>query len=432
MADYFARATDNIFPEELLEKVAKEAVIFQNHEAEERNKRTAGGGYMHGKGGTFWRPLFNKEGEMTKPRFAIEVAIMLIYQSDFSNLKNKRVKGGEWWVQHRGATEDIGFHHDKDEGMASIKSTMKFPEVSTVTYLTDTGGPTLIFNQTTPDGNRDVPVIPHEAFLSYPRRNRHLLFRGNLQHGVVGELALEGEVHGLQLRSTDRRTTLLVNWWAEKPMPPNCYKIETQLVKQLGLYDKEGSAAMAKRFRYHVPKPAEWDAMLIPSRAEDRRRHVVPLAGHDILWYDLPHKVRRTLWQINFGEDQIHGNAARLDLAKGVHWVFSDPRIKLVAFVSPGPQEEAALPYLLRVAKELATTLKLVLADPATTQAAMEAFGLTRGDVPTAALHVTSPSDRKYRMPRGERGLTEGGVRRMLDLHAAGRLPVVGGNDADE
>ncbi len=33
------------------------------------------------------------------------------------------------WVQHRGATEDIGFHHDKDEGMASIKSTMKFPEV---------------------------------------------------------------------------------------------------------------------------------------------------------------------------------------------------------------------------------------------------------------------------------------------------------------
>ena len=97
MADYFARATDNIFPEELLEKVAKEAVIFQNHEAEERNKRTAGGGYMHGKGGTFWRPLFNKEGEMTKPRFAIEVAIMLIYQSDFSNLKNKRVKGGEWF-----------------------------------------------------------------------------------------------------------------------------------------------------------------------------------------------------------------------------------------------------------------------------------------------------------------------------------------------
>jgi hypothetical protein len=35
--------------------------------------------------------------------------------------------------------------------------------VSTVTYLTDTGGPTLIFNQTTPDGNRDVPVPLHPS-----------------------------------------------------------------------------------------------------------------------------------------------------------------------------------------------------------------------------------------------------------------------------
>ena len=97
MEDYFARATDNIFPEELLEQVAKEALIFQNYEQEERNRKTAGGGYMHGKGGTFWRPLFNKDtGEMTKPRFAIEVAIWLIFQSDFANLKNKRVKGGEW------------------------------------------------------------------------------------------------------------------------------------------------------------------------------------------------------------------------------------------------------------------------------------------------------------------------------------------------
>lgn len=390
---------------------------------------------MHGKGGTFWRPLFNKDtGEMTKPRFAIEVAIMLIFQSDFANLRNKRVKGGEWWVQHRAATEDIGFHHDKDEGMASLKSTMKFPEVSTVTYLTDTGGPTLIFNQTTPDGNRDVPILPHQAFLSYPRRNRHLLFRGNLQHGVVGALALQGEVQGLQLRSSDRRTTLLVNWWAEKPMPPNCYKIETKLAKKLGLYDKEGAAAMLERYRGHRPVPVQWEAMLIPKRQEDRVRHMVPLAGHDILWYDLPRAVRRTLWQIDFGEDQLYGNAARLDLSRGVHWVFSDPRVKLIAFVPPGAQENEALPFLLRIAKEYVDTLKLVLADPATTKDAMEAFGLGRGDAPTAALHATHPADRKYLLPRSYRGrgLTEEGVRKMVRKFFKGRLPVIGGNDADE
>lgn len=38
--------------------------------------------------------------------------------------------------------------------------TMKFPEISTVTYLTERGAPTLIFNQTTPDGNGEVTTYP--------------------------------------------------------------------------------------------------------------------------------------------------------------------------------------------------------------------------------------------------------------------------------
>ena len=36
---------------------------------------------------------------------------------------------------------------------ALCPQTMKFPEVSTVTYLTGQGAPTVIFNQTTPDGS---------------------------------------------------------------------------------------------------------------------------------------------------------------------------------------------------------------------------------------------------------------------------------------
>jgi hypothetical protein len=51
-------------------------------------------------------------------------------------------------------------------------------------------------------------------------------------------------------------------------------------------------------------------------------------------------------------------------------------------------------------------------------------------------MHITNvfapAGARAWCVGRGERGLTEGGVRRMLSLHAAGRLPVVGGNDADE
>ena len=77
--------------------------------------------------------------------------------------------GGEWWVQHRGNSETIGFHYDKDEAFASIHWEMRYPYISTITYLSDIGSPTLIINQTTPDGNQEIPIIPHVAKLVYPR-----------------------------------------------------------------------------------------------------------------------------------------------------------------------------------------------------------------------------------------------------------------------
>eukprot|EP00960_Hanusia_phi_P044515 756685-Hanusia_phi.AAC.5 len=217
-----ARGYDEIFPQELFERVVHEALVFEKYEKDER-ARAAGGGYMHGKGGTFWRPLFNEHGDFLKPRFAIEAAIIMLYKNDIGASRHDRVAGGEWWVQKRSLKEDIGFHHDKDEAMASLKSTMKFPEVSTVTYLRGEGAPTVIFNQTTPDGNAQVPISPREGFLSYPRENRHLTFRGNLQHGVPAELAPENSESMVQLRGkSGERITFLVNWWATKPLGPNC------------------------------------------------------------------------------------------------------------------------------------------------------------------------------------------------------------------
>jgi hypothetical protein len=40
-------------------------------------------------------------------------------QADIAHGKHARIVGAEWWCQKRGLTEDIGFHHDKDEGQAS-------------------------------------------------------------------------------------------------------------------------------------------------------------------------------------------------------------------------------------------------------------------------------------------------------------------------
>jgi hypothetical protein len=97
----------------------------------------------------------------------------------------------------------------------------------------------LVFNQTTKDGNSEVPPVPARGFLSYPRVNRHLLFRGNLQHGVPASLTLPaGEVKLRKGGTGQMRITFLINWWKGKPMGPNCRKVDTKMVKSLGIYDK--------------------------------------------------------------------------------------------------------------------------------------------------------------------------------------------------
>jgi hypothetical protein len=85
--------------------------------------------------------------------------------------------------------DDIGFHFDKDEAVASDEMRMLLPTLSTVTYLTDVGGPTLVFTQRTRDGNVNDPVVPREGALFFPEVNKHINFHGDLMHGVAGSMA---------------------------------------------------------------------------------------------------------------------------------------------------------------------------------------------------------------------------------------------------
>lgn len=60
----------------------------------------------------------------------------------------KASSGAEWWIQIReeGYHSDLGmpFHWDKDERLREATGVMKYPEVSTVTYLTEHGAPTMV------------------------------------------------------------------------------------------------------------------------------------------------------------------------------------------------------------------------------------------------------------------------------------------------
>lgn len=163
---------------------------------------SSNGGLMHGKRPTFWYDL-EKHGP---PRSSIERAIVDLHRlipTEMLAGNKTALRGAEWWVQVRSKDEGIGFHYDKDEGMASLKGIMVHPSLSTVTYLSDSGAPTLIFDMITPDGNSEIPEIPVDGFLSYPKANRHIIFSGNLQHGVLASAAP-------QTSTAARRVTLLI------------------------------------------------------------------------------------------------------------------------------------------------------------------------------------------------------------------------------
>jgi len=422
-----ARVQDNILPQDLFERVVEEVLVFEQYEKEERARHTQGGAYMHGKGGTFWRPLFNSKGEFLKPRFAIEAAIIRIYQADIAAGKHPRVDGAEWWVQKRGLGEDIGFHHDKDEGMASLKMTMKFPEVSTVTYLTDAGAPTIVFNQTTPDGNSHIPEVPETGFYSYARANRHLLFRGNLQHGVPAALAEQAVIPAsrLVLRGTGgKRITFLINWWAVKPMAPNCQKVPTELAKKLKVYDKKGARHLLKNAQRHAPTPVVTQPVLVPDGTHDTRRHEIELPGGDLIWFDSPLALGSGAYSVAWGEEAIHGNIMRLDLVgQGPKGIFHDPRAKLLIFTS---DETRVLPYLQAISKEHQSSLRGVLVTPSKNKDALSAFGLTERDLPTIGIHVTKPQEVKYLLKKGVK-VTEKSLRKMVASFHAGKLTPIGG-----
>ena len=75
------------------------------------------------------------------------------------------IVGVKYWVQRRTTEENVNFHYDKDEGLASDQQVMRPPPLVGVTHLENWGAPTLVLNQTTiHNGNVDAPNIKPLTF----------------------------------------------------------------------------------------------------------------------------------------------------------------------------------------------------------------------------------------------------------------------------
>lgn len=169
--------------------------------------------------------------------------------------------GAEWWVQIRPSppsgrynllcpeeTGDddndvldddrhgISFHWDKDEDLRLMAGGNLYihPHLSTVTYLSNSGAPTIALNyKISPfNGEYETPPEVVEAFLSWPKKGKHLSFDGRFLNSAPSNLMKEGDferqINGLKydhesekldevtvkrIHRRRRRCTFLVNIW---------------------------------------------------------------------------------------------------------------------------------------------------------------------------------------------------------------------------
>jgi hypothetical protein len=122
-------------------------------------------------------------------------------------------EGAEYWVQVYEGGRGLAFHFDKDEHAMESSGVMVNPILSSVLFLTsaDNGQPPqapLVLTDQVFDCElgSPTPTDPTTSTLIFPIENSYCIFDGRLGHGVLDSAV------------TSRRVTLLVNWWALKPL----------------------------------------------------------------------------------------------------------------------------------------------------------------------------------------------------------------------
>eukprot|EP00051_Salpingoeca_urceolata_P031083 m.10316 g.10316 ORF g.10316 m.10316 type:complete len:459 (-) comp3750_c0_seq2:22-1398(-) len=404
-------ALDTTLHPDLILALRKEAIVVRDAQA---------GQLKFGKLSTNWYPTVDgKPGSpFPKPRFAAEQAIHYLRELDFpgNSFAERKIVGAEWWFQLRDTTENIGFHYDKDEGVASIEMRMSYPAMSTITYLSDTGSPTLIFNQTTPDGNSNVPLLPEVAALFYPQMSKHVTFAGNLMHGVVGELGKTHPGH----EPSGVRGTFLVNWWTTTPRPPNTRVPPKNVVASL---IKQSQDVVG------VPRGTATPATMhsFESFGHDTSQSVVVvLPPADRLHVALPKRIDPTLSSLNFRFDwpaeQVSGGGAVLDLnnEQMVRFIFQSHKPKVLVFHRDATDLDRWELPILKALRPRIGEIHLYFADIALASDAMQAFGVSQHNLPTVCIHDTSV-EAKYKLRPGT-AFSEHAVRNFVNEFFRGVL----------
>lgn len=236
--------------------------------------------------------------EPAKPRDIFEQAVIEIAKKDVTKILKphiaKHVMGVSWrvLVTKSGQINSI-FHYDTDEDTEYVIPSIPliYPLLSTVTYLTDAGEPTLILEHaqlispltttstsTTSDNSEEDTLFkilyPQNAYISMPKTNKHLAFDSRLFHGSAMPLSKKkGEyriVIGMNfhthqsIESKNEHSNGLFHW--DKVIPP----IKLQRDNNEAPIDSSSSYQSDKRkhdeINESVPSIQPWDVKSIIDR----------------------------------------------------------------------------------------------------------------------------------------------------------------------
>ena len=150
--------------------------------------RTASAG-DHSSGSTHWLAA------NAQPRCLLEQLALAILQAHAPEGSAAGGVGAEWWTLAIDAEDAaVGFHFDLDYEAEERCAVHRTPFAATVTYLCDTGVPTLVVEKAPTASSRDGPPedgLPIErGWLSAPAAGKHIRFRGAWLHGAP-DLGLE-------------------------------------------------------------------------------------------------------------------------------------------------------------------------------------------------------------------------------------------------
>ena len=161
------------------------------------------------------------------------------------------------------------------------------PHLGTVTYVSETGGPTLVVDKTLPlrPSQEGAAGSCGAGFLSWPKTGKHMVFDGRFLHGAPSELARPPGGAGRE-GAGRTRYTFLVNVWLNH-RPTDAEPAPAGLVEGLG---SAARGAQLCREPYRLEPYGAAAVAVEPGPAGGLRRHAW---GFDI--HRRPHRLERDL-----------------------------------------------------------------------------------------------------------------------------------------